>query len=865
MSSLTPMMRQYMSIKEQYKDALLFFRLGDFYELFFEDAIIASKELEITLTSRDCGLSERAPMCGVPHHASENYIAKLIDKGFKVAICEQTQDPSEAKGIVDREVVRVITPGTLLESSMLEDKNNNYLLSYFMENKDIGIAWIDLSTGEFLVTELLEKDAYEKSIDILSGISPKEIILPEDNSDKIIKDININNNSLITLFEDWAYNYNTAYKKLINHFKVNSLEGYGCGDLNIGIRAAGALMEYLSQTQKNALAHITAIKPYYIETTMILDNFTRRNLEISETIRSKSNKGSLLWLIDKTNTPMGGRLLRQWVQQPLLDSKMINERLDSVEELVNNPIVLEHLKDVLNKIYDIERLIGRIGYGNANARDLISLKHSFKVLPSLKEIIKKMNSKLIKSYYNQFDTLEDITALLDSSIEENPPITIREGSIIKDSFDAKLDRYREAMTSGKDWLIALEKDEKEKTGIKNLKIGFNKVFGYYLEVTRSYYDLVPEYYIRKQTLANAERFITPEIKEVEERILEAEDKSMELEYKLFIKIRTDIATQVKRIQKTAQIISNLDVLYSLARIAIENRYVRPIVDDGDIINIHDGRHPVIEKTLSNDLFVPNHTFLDNGDNQIAIITGPNMAGKSTYMRQVALIVLMAQMGSYVPASEAHIGLVDRIFTRVGASDDLSSGQSTFMVEMNEMAYIIHNASKKSLLILDEIGRGTSTFDGLSIAWSIIEFISNKSKLGAKTLFATHYHELTELEGKLSGVKNYKILVKEQSNDIIFLRKIIRGSAEKSLGVQVARLAGLPAPIINRAQKILNKLEETDIANKQIDSIVSENSQISFFNQNLTRLEEELKDIDVLNITPMEAIKILDELINKINR
>lgn len=864
MSKLTPMMQQYMQIKEQYKDALLFFRLGDFYEMFFDDAIIASKELEITLTGRDCGLPERAPMCGVPYHSAEGYIAKLIEKGYKVAICEQIQDPSEAKGIVERDVVRVITPGTLLESSMLDEKTNNYILSFIKGGENFGLSWADISTGEFYVCEVLEKEkGPEKVADIISGIIPSEVIIQKDVERDVEFIENSKINATITPYDPWAFEYNTAYQKLINHFNIYSLEGFGCEHMSIGISAAGALLSYLSDTQKNSLKHITALKPYHTQSTMLLDPATRRNLELTETIRSKSKKGSLLWLLDKTNTAMGGRVIRQWIQQPLINSSLIIERLDGVEELYNNPVAMEELRLNLRKIYDLERLISRISYGNANARDLISLKQSLAMLPDIKQVLAQFKSNILSSFYEELDTLEDIYELIEVSIAENPPATLREGSIIKDGYNEQLDKYRLAMTKGKDWLAELEIKERERTGIKNLKIGFNKVFGYYIDVTKSYYDLVPDDYIRKQTLANSERYITPELKEIEDTILGAEEKSIDLEYKLFVDIRERIASQVKRIQKTAQIISKLDALWSLARVAQENDYVRPHIDDGDVIDIRDGRHPVVEKTLPNELFVPNHTYLDNGENQVAIITGPNMAGKSTYMRQVALIVLMAQIGSFVPASKARIGVVDRIFTRVGASDDLSAGQSTFMVEMSELANILNNATPKSILILDEIGRGTSTYDGLSIAWAVVEYICKEKSLGCKTLFATHYHELTELEGKLEGVKNYYITVKEKGNDIIFLRKIVRGGAEKSLGIQIARLAGLPQKVIDRAANILEKLEEVDIQRDRKVVGVQENGlQLSFFQPKPSEIEEELRNIDILNITPIEAMNILNRLVEK---
>ncbi|SFP61203.1 DNA mismatch repair protein MutS [Caldicoprobacter faecalis] len=870
MAGLTPMMQQYMKIKEQYKDALLFFRLGDFYELFFDDAVIASRELEIALTGRDCGLKERAPMCGVPYHSVEGYIARLIEKGYKIAICEQMQDPEEAKGLVERQVVRVITPGTVLEDSMLEEKSNNYLVSIFKDGSNFGFSIVDVSTGEFYVSQITGENAEAKLMDELSRVSPREILINQsaELDQHLLGTLKERCSPFITLYHEWAYSYNSAYQKLIQHFSVHSLEGFGCQHMDYGICAAGALMEYLTETQKNALRHITRIKPYYLESYMVLDAATRRNLELTETIRGKDKRGSLLWLLDKTSTAMGGRLIRKWIQQPLIKKEEIEYRLDGVEELCSDRILLDDLCAMLKRVYDLERLMARISYGTANARDLLSLKQSVKNLPDIKKLLEHCKSAILKDAYVNLDTLDDIYNLIEESIAEDPPPTIKEGNIIKDGYDAQLDQYRRAMREGKEWIASLEQKEREKTGIKNLRVGFNKVFGYYIEVTKSYYDMVPEYYIRKQTLANAERYITPELKEMEDAILGAEEKSVQLEYQLFLKIREEIARHVDRIQATAQIISTLDVLCSLARVAIENDYVRPEITTDGIISIKEGRHPVVEKTLPSGMFVPNNTYLDKSDHRLMIITGPNMAGKSTYMRQVALIVLMAQIGSFVPAREAKIGIVDRIFTRIGASDDLSAGQSTFMVEMNEVANILHNATPDSLLILDEIGRGTSTFDGLSIAWAVIEYICTQKSLGCKTLFATHYHELTELEGKLPGVKNYCVSVKEQGDNIIFLRKIVRGGSDKSFGIQVAKLAGLPEPVVERAKAILSQLEESDIANKSsaATSSVTEKKptgeQLSFFIPKPSEIEEELKSIDVLNITPMEAMNILYRLVEK---
>lgn len=872
MTGLSPMMQQYFQIKDQYKDAILFFRMGDFYEMFFEDAIIASKDMEITLTGRDCGLEERAPMCGVPHHAVDTYVAKLIEKGHKVAICEQTQDPAEAKGLVERQVIRVITPGTIMESSMLEEKTNNYLISLFKDNNALGFSGVDISTGEFFISQITTGNINDKLMDELARINPKEILINEDLQldSHLIDTIKNKFSSYITPYHEWAYQSTNAYKKLLNHFQIQSLDGFGCQEMDYGICAAGALLEYLSETQKNALQHINRIKAYLPQSFMVLDASTRRNLELTETIRGKGKKGSLLWLLDKTNTAMGGRLIRQWVQQPLIDKKLIEERQDAIEELIHNPILMEDIKDKLQNVYDLERLISRISFGNANARDMLSLKQSFETLPFIKELVGQCSNHLFRSFYQSMDLLEDIYALLENSIYEAPPLSLKEGNIIKTGYNEALDNYRLAMTEGKNWIAALEQQEREKTGIKNLKIGFNKVFGYYIDVTRSYFDLVPDTYVRKQTLANAERYITPALKEVEDSILGAEDKSIKLEYQLFTDIREQVAEQVSRIQSTAGTLAALDSIYSLAKVSYDNAYVRPEINENGILEIKDGRHPVVEKTLPHGLFVPNNTSLKTGEEHLMIITGPNMAGKSTYMRQVALIVLMSQIGCFIPAKQAQISIVDRIFTRVGASDDLSSGQSTFMVEMSEVANILHNATANSLLILDEIGRGTSTFDGLSIAWAVIEHLCQEPDLKSKTLFATHYHELTELEGQIEGIKNYCIAVKEQGDDIIFLRRIIRGGADKSLGIQVAKLAGLPAPVIDRAKKILAQLEEADINNQKAKKKskryeTSDNSikQLNIFESRPSEIEKELMDLDVLNITPMDALVILHRLVQKV--
>jgi DNA mismatch repair protein MutS len=878
LAKLTPMMQQYMEIKNKNKDAIVFFRLGDFYEMFFEDAIVASRELEITLTGRECGKEERAPMCGVPYHSANSYIAKLVEKGYKVAICEQIEDPSKAKGIVKRDVVRIITPGTITDLNMLDEKSNNYLCCIYIDHKGVGISYVDVSTGDLFTTEITSDNLYNALIDELAKIRPTEIIANDYlfKDENIIKSIESRFNTVVNKYYDWAFDLGIAEEKIKNQLSVISLEGYGLKNKIYSTISTGALIEYLNETQKITLEHLNNIKSYSIDRYMILDTNTRRNLELTETMRGKTKKGSLLWILDKTSTAMGGRLLKRWIEEPLIDKDTINNRLDGVQELTNNLILMDEIKNLLNKVYDIERLIGKVVYGNCNARDLVSLKNSISVLPSLRKLLSGSTSDLLTNIYNKIDILDDIYNLIDESIIDDPPLSIKEGGIIKKGYNTELDELREASTKGKEWLSRLQERERDRTGIKNLKVGFNKVFGYFIEVTKSNLKLVPEDYIRKQTLANCERYITPELKEVESKILGAEENSMQLEYEIFTKVRDEIRKNVKRIQKTAKLIARIDVLNSLAQVAYKNNYVRPNINKSGIIDIRDGRHPVVEKMLGDESFVPNDTVLDNEENRIAIITGPNMAGKSTYMRQVALIVLMAHIGSFVPASKANISIVDRIFTRVGASDDLSQGQSTFMVEMSEVANILNNGTKNSLLILDEIGRGTSTYDGLSIAWAVVEYISNIRKLGAKTLFATHYHELTELENKLSGVKNYKILVKEVGNDIVFLRKIDNGSADKSYGVEVARLAGVPHEVIERAKEILSQLEERDINKSNIaittinnaEELVKESNkvenshQLDLFSFKEKHIIDELKKIDPMQLTPIDSINILYKLIQE---
>ena len=878
MSKLTPMMQQYMNIKNKNKDSILFFRLGDFYEMFFEDAITASRELEIALTGRECGMEEKAPMCGVPYHSSNDYISKLVSKGYKVAICEQVEDPSKAKGIVKRDVVRVITPGTITDKKALEEKNNNYLASIYLDDKGLGISYVDISTGDFYTTEIEGKNKYYSVlIDELAKIKPTEIIVNKELylNKSLIKKIKSRFNSYIDEYYEWTFELKESINIIKNHFNVINIEGLGFINNTFSVRSSGALIEYLKETQKNSLGHINYINNYNIHNYMILDINTRRNLELTETMRDKDKKGSLLWVLDKTSTSMGGRLLKKWIEEPLLKRKEIENRFNAVEYLKNDLLMMDEIKNVMNKVYDIERLIGRIVYGSGNARDMISLKSSISILPQLKNMLKNTDSEYLKKLANEIKLLRDIYELINNSIKDEPPITLKEGGLIKEGYDNRLDELRKASVEGKDWISNLESSEKERTGIKSLKVGYNKVFGYYIEVTKSNLSNVPDNYTRKQTLSNSERYITPELKEMESKILGAEEKSTALEYDLFIKIRDNIKEHVDKIQKTAKIISTVDVLNSLSRVAYENSYVKPEINNEGILNIKKARHPVVEKMLDDEPFIPNDTLLDSEENRVAIITGPNMAGKSTYMRQVAIISLMTQIGSFVPAEEANISLVDRIFTRVGASDDLAQGQSTFMVEMSEVANILNNSTRNSLIILDEIGRGTSTYDGLSIAWAVVEYIGDKNKIGAKTLFSTHYHELTELEGILEGVKNYRITVKEDGDDIIFLRKVVRGGADKSYGIEVANLAGVPNAVINRAKSILNELERNDInyndntenidikESQEIESeLKTDNNQIDMFNIKKQEIIDTINNIDLINLTPLEAMNILNKLIGK---
>ena len=877
-NELTPMMKQYMQTKEEYKDCILFYRLGDFYEMFFDDALTASKELEITLTGKNCGLEERAPMCGIPYHAVDSYLNRLVSKGYKVAICEQVEDPKTAKGIVKREVIRVVTPGTNLDTQGLDETKNNYIMCIVYMADRYGLSVADVTTGEYLVTEL---DSQTKLMDELYKFMPSEIVCNEAfyMSGLDLDDLKNRLHMAIYSLEAWYFDDTLCRETLQEHFKVASLEGIGLSDYECGMIASGALLKYLEETQKNSLSHMSRLTRYATGNYMVLDSATRRNLELVETLREKQKRGSLLWVLDKTKTAMGARTLRKYVEQPLIDKKSIVKRLDAVAELKDNAICREEIREYLNPVYDLERLVGKITYQSANPRDLIAFQSSLSMLPSVKCILKDMESDLLKEIYEELDPLEELCDLVGRAIQEEPPLAMKEGGIIKDGYNEEVDRLRKAKSEGKNWLADLETKEREKTGIKNLRIRYNKVFGYYLEVTNSFKDLVPDYYTRKQTLANAERYIIPELKELEDTILGAEDKLCALEYELYCEVRNIIAAELTRIQRTAKAVAKLDVIASLALVAERNNYVRPKINEKGVIDIRDGRHPVVEKMIPNDMFIANDTYLDDKKQRISIITGPNMAGKSTYMRQAALIVLMAQLGSFVPASSANIGLVDRIFTRVGASDDLASGQSTFMVEMNEVANILRNATSKSLLILDEIGRGTSTFDGLSIAWAVVEYISNSKLLGAKTLFATHYHELTELEGKISNVNNYCIAVKEKGDDIVFLRKIVKGGADKSYGIQVAKLAGVPDPVINRAKEIVEELVTADITGKVKDIAVQgsetkKKTQKKLDEVDLTQFSlfdtvkdddvlNELKELDISHMTPMDAMNKLYQLQNKL--
>lgn len=879
MAGMSPMMVHYLETKKQYPDCILFYRLGDFYEMFFEDALTVSKELEITLTGKECGLEERAPMCGIPYHALENYLYRLVQKGYKVAIAEQMEDPKLAKGLVKREVIRVVTPGTITSAQALDETKNNYLMGIVYIDERFGIAVSDISTGDFLVTEV---ETERELADEINKFSPSEIICNDAFFVSGVDTEEVKNRyqTVIAALDNHFFSDEGCRRILKEHFKVGSLDGLGLQDYDTGVIAAGAVMEYMYETQKSTLSHITTIVPYSTGQFMIIDTSTRRNLELLETMREKQKRGTLLWVLDKTKTAMGARLLRTYIEQPLIHKDDIIARQNAIEELNMNYISREEICEYLNPIYDLERLIGRISYMTANPRDLISFRNSLEMLPYIKDLMGEFTTPLLKELWEELDALEDVHDLVSRAIVEDPPISLRDGGIIKDGYHEETDKLRHAKTEGKTWLAELESRERDKTGIKNLKVKYNKVFGYYFEVTNSFKGMVPDYFVRKQTLANAERYTTDELKELEDMILGAEDKLYTLEYGLFCEVRDAIAAEVLRIQQTARAIAGIDVMTSLSVVATKNNYVKPRINEKGVIDIKNGRHPVVEKMMRDDLFVANDTYLDNSKNRLSIITGPNMAGKSTYMRQTALIVLMAQLGSFVPADDANIGICDRIFTRVGASDDLASGQSTFMVEMTEVANILRNATKNSLIVLDEIGRGTSTFDGLSIAWAVVEHISNPKLLGAKTLFATHYHELTELEGTINGVNNYCIAVKEQGDDIVFLRKIVKGGADKSYGVQVAKLAGVPDSVIVRAKELLVELSDADITARAKEIAEAgagapkhasiprpdevDLQQMSLFDTvKDDDIVRELGELELGNMTPIDALNTLYRLQTKL--
>ena len=859
---VSPMMRHYISTKEEYPDSILFYRLDDFYEMFFDDALTVSRELELTLTGKDCGLEERAPMCGVPYHAAALYISRLISKGYKVAICEQTEDPKTAKGMVKRDVIRVVTPGTLVDEEFLDDKTNNYLAVIYMTGNTAGISVSDVSTGEIYTTEVIGKD---EVLNELARYSPKEIIVNAEAAKNISADIEMRLHISADERGDEFFGGDTA-KKTLEQFGKNSLDELQLSDKPYAVNAVSAMLNYLEYAQKASIAYINSLNVYTAAQYMELDAATRRNLEITETMRDKTKKGSLLWVLDRTNTAMGARLLKQWVEKPLINPIEINKRLYSVRELTDNMMLRDELCEVLSGTYDISRIISRLSLSSATPRDMVSLRETLIKLPSLEYTLKSTKSPLLSGMSKNFDLLEDVCDLLKRAIKDNPPVSLKDGDVIREGFNEEIDNLRKARDNGKEWLMEVEKKEREKTGIPKLKIGYNKVFGYYIEVTNSFKEQVPEEYIRKQTLANCERYITQELKELENTILGAAEKIVNIEAYVFEQVRSAIAGEIERLKHTANIIAVSDVLCSLAETAFKNHFAMPEISDSGVIEIKDGRHPVVEKMSKNSMFVPNDTLLDCNDNRMMIITGPNMAGKSTYMRQVAVITLMAQIGSFVPAKSARIGVVDRIFTRVGASDDIASGQSTFMLEMNEVSSILKNATKNSLIILDEIGRGTSTFDGLSIAWSVAEYIRNKRKIGAKTLFATHYHELTELEEKLDGVKNYRVAVKKHGDEITFLRKIVRGGTDDSYGIEVAALAGLPSEVISRAKEILKKIEndEIDTAFKTDKKADEQTDQIGFADTTALEITAYLKDIDVTTLTPIEAMNTLYTLVRKAN-
>ena len=869
MAEFSPMMQRYLETKEQYKDCILFYRLGDFYEMFFDDAIIAARELEITLTGKDCGQEERAPMAGVPHHAAEMYISRLIAKGYKVAICEQLEDPKTAKGIVKRGVIKVVTPGTIIDSNMLEERKNNYIMSIYKTGIYFGISICDISTGEFYSAEIKDQQNFPLLLDELARYNPSELVINSMMAEcqEEMSKIRERFDCYITRFQDKFFDNKIDTLNLrFNIVDTNNKKIENLKEKTLSIPPINALLAYIEQTQMTTLDHLNKITIYQISKYMSLDINARRNLEITEKMRDKSKKGTLLWVLDKTSTSMGGRMLRRWLNDPLIDTLEINNRLNAVKTLKDDMILRGDITESLKKVYDIERLAGKMAYGNANARDMITLKNSLEKLPKLKQTLANIKeSIMLEEIYQNIDELKDIHDLIEKAIVDDPPMTIKDGGIIKIGYNEEIDKLKTATTEGKNWIVNLEAEEREKTGIKNLKVGFNKVFGYFIEVTKSYLSQVPERYVRKQTLTNAERYITEDLKNLENQILGAEEKVVNLEYNAFIEIREQIAKKIKRLQTTAMAVSELDVLTSFAQVAEDLNYCMPQVDNSGIIDIKSGRHPVIEKMLGAGAFIDNDTYLDKEENRLSIITGPNMAGKSTYMRQVALITLMAQVGSFVPAAEAHIGVVDKIFTRVGASDDLSMGQSTFMVEMMEVATILKEATSNSLVILDEIGRGTSTYDGLSIAWAVAEYIADKEKCGAKTLFATHYHELTELENQSEGIKNYSIAVKEKGEDIIFLRKIVRGGTDESYGIHVARLAGVPKAVTQKANEFLRNIEKKNIltgkkAEKQDKKKVE--GQFDMYNYKLAEIAHELDKVNLNELTPIDALNTLVKIKEK---
>lgn len=860
--ALSPMMQQYMNIKEEYQDCILFFRLGDFYEMFFEDAKLASRELELTLTGKQCGLEEKAPMCGVPFHASDSYVAKLVEKGYKVAICEQVEDPSQTKGIVRREVIRVVTPGTVISQSMLKETENNYIASVYNTDEMTGLAYCDVSTGEIYAVNIPGQNSETALINELVKINAREILINEEASIDT-EEIRLNTNAYFTHLASEYYNLRAMEDSILRQFKVKALLGIGLEEGCAAFYALGSLLIYLHEMQKNSLEHISWLQLYEMGTLMSLDKSTIKNLELTETLFEKKVQGSLLGVLDKTSTAMGGRKLKQWIKEPLNNVKDINARLDAVEVFADDFLLCNNIRTNLKQIYDFERLSGRIACGNANGKDLIALRNSCFVLPEIKQDLEEQESTLLQELNDEIHDLSEVYDLINRAIMEEPPFTIKEGGVIKEGYSEELDELKDSIKDAQQWIAQLESTERERTGIKNLKVGFNKVFGYYLEITKSYFDMIPENYIRKQTLANSERFITPELKEMESLVLNAEAKINQMEYELFTSVRQRIQTHVREIQKTSAAISALDVLISFAKVSIENNYVKPIVDHGDTICIQQGRHPVIEQTIRNGIFVSNDIDLDRDENSLLLITGPNMAGKSTYMRQTAIIVLMAQAGCFVPADFAQIGLVDRIFTRIGASDNLSQGQSTFFVEMSELAYILNSATEKSLIILDEIGRGTSTYDGLSIAWAAAEHLC-KHKKQVRTLFATHYHEMTSLEGTMPGLRNLNVDVAEENGNVVFLHKIVPGSASRSYGIHVAKLAGVPVSLLERASEKLSELEKGQPAiilekKETKPAKVQEEEQISFFGFAPNPVVERLKSIDLMNLTPSEAFKILEEL------